>query len=102
MSEKLTESITHKCTYDERLDLEAIAKFEKVSLSELIRYCCMVRISKERERLDLLSRLMRHTTDTVVTHKFELEAEQVPKEQVQKKPDCRNQLSFFCHSTQKH
>ena len=37
MSEKLTESITFKCTYEEKRDLEAIARSENKTLSEHIR-----------------------------------------------------------------
>ena len=34
MSEKLTESITFKCTYEEKRDLEAISKSEGKTLSD--------------------------------------------------------------------
>lgn len=73
MSEKLTESITFKCTYEEKRNLEAIAKSENKTLSEHIRSLGMSNISEVRERLNNLASLMRLTTDTVDTS-FELQA----------------------------
>jgi len=67
MSEKLTESITFKCTYEEKRDLEAIARSENKTLSEHIRSLGMSNISEVRERLNNLASLMRLTTDTVDT-----------------------------------
>ena len=99
MSEKLTESITFKCTYEEKRDLEAIAKSENKTLSEHIRSLGMSNISEVRERLNNLASLMRLTTDTVDTS-FELQApprfiDVTPKPQAQKKAQLREQLNFL-------
>lgn len=95
MSEKLTESITHKCTYEEREFLEALAKAEGKTLSELVRENNKARISAEKERLNLLNKVLRLTTDTVVTPILELTSEPMPKPQAQKKPNCCDQMSIF-------
>ena len=99
MSEKLTESITFKCTYEEKRDLEAIAKSDSKTLSEHIRSLGMSNISEVRERLNNLASLMRLTTDTVDTS-FELQApprfiDVTPKPQAQKKAQLREQLDFL-------
>ena len=99
MSEKLTESITFKCTYEEKRDLEAIARSENKTLSEHIRSLGMSNISEVRERLNNLASLMRLTTDTVDTS-FELQApprfiDVTPKPQAQKKAQLREQLNFL-------
>lgn len=99
MSEKLTESITFKCTYEEKRDLEAIARSENKTLSEHIRSLGMSNISEVRERLNNLASLMRLTTDTVDTS-FELQApprfiDVTPKPQAQKKAQLREQLDFL-------
>ena len=99
MSEKLTESITFKCTYEEKRNLEAIAKSENKTLSEHIRSLGMSNISEVRERLNNLASLMRLTTDTVDTS-FELQApprciDATPKPQAQKKAQLREQLNFL-------
>lgn len=99
MSEKLTESITFKCTFEEKRDLEAIAKSESKTLSEHIRSLGMSNISEVRERLNNLASLMRLTTDTVDTS-FELQApprfiDVTPKPQAQKKVQLREQLDFL-------
>lgn len=102
MSEKLTESITFKCTYEEKRDLEAIARSENKTLSEHVRSLGMANISEIRERLNNLASLMRLTTDTVETPIFELTPEPIPKPQAQKKPNCCDQMSFFAiHSESK-
>lgn len=87
MSEKLTESITFKCTYEEKRDLEAIARSENKTLSEHVRSLGMANISVIRERLQNLASLMRLTTDTVDTT-FELTPEPLPKVTGTKKPIC--------------
>lgn len=69
MSEKLTESITFKCTYEEKRALEAIARSD--------------------------SKTMGLTTDTVNIPDFELTAEPMLKPQAQKKPNCCDQLSLI-------
>lgn len=99
MSEKLTESITFKCTYEEKRDLEAIARSENKTLSEHIRSLGISNISEVRDRLNNLASLMRLTTDTVDTS-FELTPTPrlinvTPKPQAQKKPNCCDQLSLI-------
>lgn len=96
---KLTESITFKCTYEEKRNLEAIAKSENKTLSEHLRGLGISNISEVRERLNNLASLMRLTTDTVDTS-FELQAplrfiDVTPKPQAQKKVQLREQLDFL-------
>ena len=105
MSEKLTESITFKCTYEEKRNLEAIAKSENKTLSEHIRSLGMSNISEVRERLNNLASLMRLTTDTVDTS-FELQApprciDVTPKPQAQKKVQPCDQLDFLAVHSEK-
>ena len=105
MSEKLTEIITFKCTYEEKRDLEAIAKSDSKTLSEHIRSLGMSNISEVRERLNNLASLMRLTTDTVDTS-FELQApprfiDVTPKPQAQKKAQLREQLDFLAVHSEK-
>ena len=105
MSEKLTESITFKCTYEEKRDLEAIAKSDSKTLSEHIRSLGMSNISEVRERLNNLASLMRLTTDTVDTS-FELQApprfiDVTPKPQAQKKAQLREQVDFLAVHSEK-
>ena len=105
MSEKLTESITFKCTYEEKRDLEAIARSENKTLSGHIRSLGMSNISEVRERLNNLASLMRLTTDTVDTS-FELQApprfiDVTPKPQAQKKAQLREQLDFLAVHSEK-
>lgn len=95
MSEKLTESITHKCTCEEREFLEALARAENKSLSELIRENNMARISAEKNRLNLLSKALRLTTDTVDTPFFELAPEPLLKQTGTKKAQLCDQLSLI-------
>lgn len=105
MSEKLTESITFKCTYEEKRDLEAIARSENKTLSEHIRSLGISNISEIRERLNNLASLMRLTTDTVDTS-FELQApprfiDVTPKPHAQKKAQLREQLDFLADHSEK-
>ena len=105
MSEKLTESITFKCTYEEKRNLEAIAKSENKTLSEHLRRLGISNISEVRERLNNLASLMRLTTDTVDTS-FELQApprfiDVTPKPQAQKKAQLREQLDFLAVHSEK-
>ena len=95
MREKLTESITFKCTYEEKRDLEAIAKSENITLSEHIRSLGIANITEVIERLNSLKSLMRLTTDTVDTPIFELTHEPLHKTQTQKKAQMREQLDFL-------
>lgn len=101
MSEKLVESITHKCTDKEKRQLEAIARTRKLSLSELIRSICIREIQEVEELLNSLQNAFALTTDTRDT--FELISQAIDvtpqKPLAQKKPNCRNQLSLICHST---
>ena len=94
MSEKLTESITFKCTYEEKRDLEAIARSENKTLSEHVRSLGIANISEIRERLNNLASLLRLTTDTVDTPIFELTAAPLPKQQATKKAQLCDQLSL--------
>ncbi|MFW1826440.1 hypothetical protein [Acinetobacter sp. ULE_I092] len=95
MSEKLTESITFKCTYEEKRDLEAIARSEKLSLSEHVRGLGISNISTVKERLNNLASLMRLTTDTVDTPFFELAPEPLLKQIGTKKAQLCDQLSLY-------
>ena len=100
MSEKLTESITFKCTYEEKRDLEAISKSENKSLSEHIRCLGISNISEVRERINNLASLMRLTTDTVDTPFFELKPAPLPKTTGTKKTQLREQLSLSAVHTE--
>src|SRR5690554_3683030 len=100
MSEKLTESITFKCTYEEKRDLEAIARSENKTLSEHIRSLGISNISEIRERLNNLASLMRLTTDTVDTT-FQLTPEPLPKITGTKKAHLCDQMSFFAVHSEK-
>lgn len=95
MSEKLTESITHKCSDEEKRKLEAIARTRKLSLSELIRSICIREIQDVEELLNSLQNAFALTTDTVDTPFFELAPEPLLKQQAQKKPNCCDQLSLY-------
>jgi hypothetical protein len=64
MSEKLTESITFKCTYEEKRAFEEIAKAEKTDISKLSRVCMNQKISEVREYINSLSTFACLTTDT--------------------------------------
>ena len=101
MREKLTESITFKCTYEEKRDLEAIAKSENITLSEHIRSLGIANITEVIERLNSLKSLMRLTTDTMDTPIFELTHVPLPKPQAQKKPNCCDQLDFLAVHSEK-
>ncbi|ENV46810.1 hypothetical protein P255_00960 [Acinetobacter brisouii CIP 110357] len=101
MAEKLTESITFKVTYEEKRDLEAIAKAEKTDVSKLSRAYMKAKIQEVKEYLNSLRELDRLTTDTVDTPFFELTPEPLQKPQAQKKLSCYDQLSLICHPTAK-
>ena len=73
MTEKLTESITFKCTYEEKREFEAIAKAERSDVSKLSRVCMKLKIQEVREYLNTLKSFACLTTDTVDTN-FELQA----------------------------
>ena len=101
MSEKLTESITFKCTYEEKRDLEAISRSESKSLSEHIRCLGISNISEVRERINNLASLMRLTTDTVDTPIFELKPAPLPKHTGIKKVQLCYQLDFLAVHSEK-
>lgn len=101
MSEKLTESITFKCTYEEKRDLEAISRSESKSLSEHIRCLGISNISEVRERINNLASLMRLTTDTVDTPIFELKPALLPKHTGIKKVQLYDQLDFLAVHSEK-
>ncbi|AOA57558.1 hypothetical protein [Acinetobacter larvae] len=100
MSEKNLTTITHRCSYEEKDFLEAIAKVEGKSLSELIRENNMVRISAEKERLNHLASLMCLTTSTVSPPNFELSPPPRPKTTGTKKAQLCDQLSLICHTNE--
>ena len=103
MSEKLTASITFKCTDEEKILLERIARSRKQTVSELMRERGIDVIREVQELLQSLQAEFDLTTVTVDTRNpepFELELAPNPhKSQAQKKPNCRNQLSLYRHST---
>jgi hypothetical protein len=94
MSEKLTESITFKCTYEEKREFEAIARAEKIDVSKLSRVCMKEKISTVREYLNSLSTFVSLTTDTADTSFFELTAEPLQKTTGTKKAQLCDQLSL--------
>ena len=104
MSEKLTDSITFKCTYEEKKEFEAIAKVEQSDISKLSRVCMKKKIQEVREYLNSLKSLASLTTDTVDTH-FELTAplkiiDVTPKTTGTKKAQLCDQLSLICHTNE--
>ena len=105
MSEKLTASITFKCTDEEKILLERIARSRKQTVSEVMRERGIDVIREVQELLQSLQAEFDLTTVTVDTRNpepFELELAPNPhKSQAQKKPNCRNQLSLIFHSTAK-
>ena len=105
MAEKLTASITLKCTDEEKILLERISKSRKLTLSELMRNAGIDIIHEVQELLQSLQAEFDLTTDTRDTREpepFFLELAPNPlKQQAQKKPNCRNQLSLICQSTAK-
>ena len=99
MSEKLTESITFKCTYEEKKEFEAIARAEKTDVSKLSRICMREKIAAVREYLNSLNSFMCLTTDTVDTP-FQLTPEPrminvTPKHTGTKKAQLREQMDFL-------
>lgn len=105
MAEKLTASVTFKCTDEEKILLERIARSRKQTVSELMRERGIDVIREVQELLQSLQAEFDLTTVTVDTRNpepFVLELAPNPhKSQAQKKPNCRNQLSLICHSTVK-
>jgi hypothetical protein len=105
VSEKLTESITFKCTDSEKLKLEAISRTRKLKLSELIRSICMAEISVVEELLHSLQKEFALTTDTVDTFRLELAPPQIrdvtPKYTGTKKAQLHEQLSLSAAHSEK-
>ena len=104
MSEKLTESITFKCTYDEKREFEAIARAEHSDVSKLSRVCMKSKIQEVREYLNSLRSLTCLTTDTVDTN-FELQAPPrflnvTAHTTGTKKAQLCDQLSLICHTNE--
>lgn len=100
MSEKLTESITFKCTYEEKRAFEEIAKAEKTDISKLSRVCMNQKITAVREYLNSLSSLVCLTTDTADSFPFELASPQpiidvTPKQTGTKKAQLFEQMDFL-------
>ena len=99
MSEKLTVSITHKCTYDEKVFFFILSKVEGKTLSDLFLENNMVLLSADKERLNLLASLMGLTTDTVDTFRLELAPRPIiditPKTTGTKKAQLCDQLSLI-------
>ncbi|MND98372.1 hypothetical protein D3C80_907200 [compost metagenome] len=99
MSEKLTESITFKCTYEEKREFEAIARAEKTDVSKLSRICMKEKISVIREYVNSLSSFTSLTTDTTDTFHLELAPRPIrdvtPKYSGVKKVQLREQLDFL-------
>lgn len=97
--EKLTDSITIKCTYEDKRDFEAIAKAEKSDISKLGRECIRAKILEVKEYLNSLSSIACLTTDTRDTD-FELIApprliDVTPKPTGTKKVQLLQQKDFF-------
>lgn len=99
MSEKLTDSITFKCTDSEKLKLEAISRTRKISLSEFVRSICMTEISVVEEFLHSLQKEFALTTDTADTFRLELAPRPIrditPKYTGTKNAQLCDQLSIF-------
>ena len=105
MTEKLTESITFKCTYEEKREFEAIAKAERSDVSKLSRVCIKLKIKEVREYLNTLKSFACLTTDTVDTN-FELQApprlqNAIPQNTRKKKAQLREQLDFLAVHSEK-
>ena len=104
MTEKLTESITFKCTYEEKREFEAIAKAERSDVSKLSRVCMKLKIQEVREYLNTLKSFACLTTDTVDTN-FELQApprllNAIPQNTGTKKAQLCDQLSLIAISNE--
>lgn len=103
MIEKLTASITHKCTDEEKILLERIARSRKVTLSELMRDAGMKIILEVEEMLKSLQAefdLTIDTADTRNTSDFELMPsppirDVTPKNTGTKKVQLLQQKDFF-------
>jgi hypothetical protein len=105
MSEKLTDSITFKCTESEKLKLEAISRTRKLKLSEFIRSICIAEISVVEELLHSLQKEFALTTDTADTFCLELAPppmrDVTPKHTGTKKAQLHEQLSLSAVHSEK-
>lgn len=109
MAEKLTASVTFKCTDDEKILLERIARSRKFTISELMRDAGIKIIQEVEELLKSLQAefdLTTVTEDTRNTSDFELMPspplrDVTPKHTGTKKAQLREQLNLICHSTAK-
>jgi hypothetical protein len=109
MIEKLTASITHKCTDEEKIQLERIAKSRKMTLSELMRDAGMKIIHEVEEMLKSLQAefdLTIDTADTRNTNDFELMPsppirDVTPKNTGTKKVQLLQQKDFFAVHSEK-
>ncbi len=106
MSEKLTESITFKCSYEEKREFEAIARAEKTDVSKLSHACMNHKILEVREYINSLKSFACLTTDTVDTP-FQLTPESrminvTPKHTGTKKAQLREQLDFLAIQNLSH
>lgn len=100
MSEKLLESITLKCTLDEKEKANGIWKAKNfTSLSEYIRSLLIADISQTEEFVKLLAKSMRLNTDTADTFHLELVPQSMidvtPKYTGVKKAQLLEQLDFL-------
>lgn len=111
MAEKLTASITFKCTDEEKADLRNKSKAHKKKLSILIRDICKLWLSSESKKQvsineisiieEQLNSLITHINLARDTRDTSFELTPPPKPQAQKKPNCWNQLSLNCQTTAK-
>lgn len=107
MIEKLTASITLKCTDEEKILLDRIARSRKVTLSELMRDAGMKIIHEVEEMLKSLQAEFDLTTDTADTRNtsdFELMPsppirDVTPKHTGAKKAQLLQQKDFFAVHT---
>lgn len=108
MSEKLTESITLKCTSEEKAGILQRARSSKQPVSKQVREICRDWLSGEKkeqinineisvigEQLNSLLNRLSLATDTSDTFQLELVPKPIHKPQVQKKPNCCEQMSLF-------
>lgn len=110
MAEKLTASVTFKCTDEMKIKLERIARSRKLNgSSELMRIAAMDIIFEVEEMLNCLQMPIDLTTvteDTKNTSDFELMPsppirDVTPKTTGAKKAQLCDQLSLICHSNAK-
>ena len=106
MTEKLLESITLKCSIDEKEKANALWKAKKFSsLSEYVRSLLIADISNTEEYVKLLAKSMGLTTDTTDTFHLELVPKSfidvTPKSSGIKKAQLCDQLSLLAVHSEK-